>query len=170
MPGAGTAIRPTRIAHHLSRISFMTALTVACFIAPAATYRNPVLPGDHPDPSVIRVGDEYWATATTSEWAPLFPLLRSRDLVNWEHAGNIFERRPDWAVGNFWAPELFEHKGRFYLYYTGRKRGGPLSLAVATAEKVTGPWTDHGALIGQEVGSIDAFPVVDRDGTLYMIW
>ena len=136
----------------------------------AATYHNPVLSGDYPDPSVIRVGDEYWATATTSEWAPLFPLLRSRDLVNWEHVGNIFERRPEWAVGNFWAPELHEHKGKFYAYYVGRKRGGPLHLAVATADKITGPWTDHGPLIGQEAGSIDAFPVTDLDGTRYLIW
>jgi xylan 1,4-beta-xylosidase len=136
----------------------------------AASYKNPVLPGDYPDPSVIRVGDEYWATATTSEWAPLFPLLRSGDLVNWEHAGNIFERRPEWAVGNFWAPELFEHQGKFYVYYVGRKRGGPLSLAVATADKITGPWTDHGPMIGQDAGSIDAFPVIDTDGTRYMIW
>ncbi len=136
----------------------------------AGDYANPVMAGDYPDPSVIRVGDEYWATATTSEWAPVFPLLRSTDLVNWDHVGNIFERRPDWAVGNFWAPELFEHQGKFYVYYVGRKRGGPLSLAVATADKPTGPWTDHGPLIGQEMGSIDAFPVVDTDGTLYLIW
>src|SRR5687767_5778846 len=154
----------------LQLLALSVALSMTCSSASAATYKNPVLAGDYPDPSVIRVGEEYWATATTSEWAPLFPLLRSRDLVNWEHVGNVFERRPDWAVGNFWAPELFEHKGRFYVYYVGRKRGGPLSLAVATAEKITGPWTDHGALIGQEMGSIDAFPVVDTDGTLYMIW
>lgn len=147
-------------------------LGVLVFALPlqAATYSNPVLAGDYPDPSVIRVGDEYWATATTSEWAPLFPLLRSTDLVNWEHVGNIFERRPEWAVGNFWAPELFEHQGKFYVYYVGRKKGGPLSLGVATADKVTGPWTDHGPLIGQEMGSIDAFPVVDTDGTRYLIW
>lgn len=73
-------------------------LLVAAHVT-AATYHNPVLAGDYPDPSVIRVGDDYWATATTSEWAPLFPLLHSRDLVNWEHAGNIFERRP--AAGEF---------------------------------------------------------------------
>jgi xylan 1,4-beta-xylosidase len=150
--------------------SVLLVTTLAIQLVAAATYRNPVLPGDHPDPSVIRVGNEYWATATTSEWAPLFPLLYSRDLVNWEHVGNIFERRPDWAVGNFWAPELHEHNGKFYVYYVGRKRGGPLHLAVATADKPTGPWTDHGPLIGQAAGSIDAFPVVDTDGTRYLIW
>jgi xylan 1,4-beta-xylosidase len=152
-----------------TKLSVLLAL-LASFSTWGAVYKNPVLAGDYPDPSVIRVGDDYWATATTSEWAPLFPLLHSRDLVNWEHVGNIFERRPQWAVGNFWAPELFEHKGKFYIYYVGRKQGGPLSLAVATADKPTGPWTDHGPLIGQDAGSIDAFPVVDTDGTRYLFW
>jgi xylan 1,4-beta-xylosidase len=166
--GAVKTSRPT-INACIARWIFLCVVFVTAPLQ-AAIYRNPVLLGDYPDPSVIRVGDEYWATATTSEWAPLFPLLRSRDLVNWEHVGNIFDRRPGWAVGNFWAPELFQHKGKFYVYYVGRKRGGPLSLAVATADKPTGPWTDHGPLIGQDAGSIDAFPVVDTDGTLYMIW
>jgi xylan 1,4-beta-xylosidase len=138
--------------------------------ANAATFQNPVLPGDYPDPSVIRVGDEYWATATSSEWAPLFPLLKSRDLVNWEWVGNVFERRPEWAVGRFWAPEIWEHKGKFYIYYVGLKRGGSLAVAVATADKPAGPWTDHGPMVSQEMGSIDAMPVADNDGTLYLMW
>src|SRR5215207_8895392 len=80
-----------------SVISVLASLLLTSSLA-AATYSNPVLPGDFPDPSVIRVGNEYWATATTSEWAPLFPLLRSRDLVNWEHVGNVFQKRPEWSV------------------------------------------------------------------------
>jgi len=84
-------------------------------LAAADTYANPVLPGDFPDPSVIRVGDEYWATATTSEWGPLFPLLRSGDLVHWELTGHVFHTPPDWAVANFWAPEISEYRGKFYL-------------------------------------------------------
>jgi xylan 1,4-beta-xylosidase len=136
----------------------------------AATFSNPVLAGDFPDPSVIRVGDDYWATATTSEWAPLFPLLHSRDLVHWEHVGNVFERRPDWAVSSFWAPEIAEHKGKFFMYYVGRKRGGPLAVACATADNPRGPWTDHGPMVAQDAGSIDAVPVTDRDGSRWMIW
>jgi len=46
------------------------------------TYSNPIISGDYPDPSVIRVKNDYWATATTSDWAPLFPLLHWEDLVN----------------------------------------------------------------------------------------
>jgi len=133
-------------------------------------YANPVLHGDYPDPSVIRVGNEYWATATTSEWAPLFPILKSRDLITWEHVGNVFEKRPEWSVGNYWAPEIAEHKGTYFIYYVGRKRGGPLSLAVATAQHPSGPWTDHGPMVGQEVGSIDAVPISDEKGDRYLIW
>ena len=140
------------------------------FAAEKLQFANPVMPGDYPDPSVIRVGDEYWATATTSEWAPLFPILKSRDLVTWEHVGNIFEKRPDWSVGNYWAPEIAEHKGTYFIYYVGRKKGGPLSLAVATAPHPTGPWTDHGPMIGQEAGSIDAVPISDENGDRYLIW
>ena len=160
------------------RVSFSAtgrALCLALFClciarAPAANYSNPVLPGDFPDPSVIRVGDEYWATATTSEWAPLFPLLRSRDLVNWEHVSNVFQKRPEWSTANYWAPEIAEHKGRFYIYYVGRKKDGPLHLAVATASKPEGPWTDHGPMIGQPAGSIDAVPIADENGDRYMLW
>lgn len=118
-------------------------------------YANPVLRGDYPDPSVIRVGELYDATATSSEWAPHFPLLVSRDLVNWEVAGSVFEETPEWASGSFWAPEICEWKGKYYLYDTGRKKGGPLAVAVATAPNPMGPWTDHGPLVAQEAGLID---------------
>src|SRR5688572_20572759 len=74
---------------------------------PAVTFTNPVLPGDYADPSVIRVGDDYWATATSSEWAPLFPLLHSKNLVDWETVGHAFpDKLPAWADAHFWAPEI----------------------------------------------------------------
>lgn len=133
-------------------------------------YTNPVLPGDFPDPSVIRVGADYWATATTSEWAPLFPILHSRDLVHWEHVANAFDKRPAWSVGNYWAPEIATHDGSYFMYYVGRKTNGPLSVAVATAEKPSGPWTDHGPFISQPAGSIDPVPVTDEQGRRWLIW
>lgn len=137
---------------------------------PRATYTNPVIAGDFPDPSVIRVGQDYWATATSGEWAPLFPILRSNDLVNWEVVGAVFQRRPQWSVSNFWAPEIEEDRGRFFVYYVGRKRNGPLCVAVATAEKPSGPYTDHGPLICEEIGSIDPFTTRDENNQLYLIW
>ena len=71
-------------------------------------WTNPVIPGDHPDPSIIRVGHDFWAAATSSEWSPQFPLFHSTDLVRWEPAGAVFEEQPAWAEGAFWAPELCE--------------------------------------------------------------
>lgn len=133
-------------------------------------YQNPVIPGDHPDPSIIRVGGDYWATSTSSEWGPQFPLLHSTDLVNWEMTGSVFAHRPDWAVGNFWAPEISEYKGSYQVYYVGRKRGGPLAVAVATADKPSGPYIDHGPIVAQDDGSIDPVPFTDQDGARYLIW
>jgi beta-xylosidase len=143
--------------------------TARCAIA-EVYYTNTVIAGDHPDPSIIRHGNHFWATATSSEWGPQFPLLHSTDLVNWELTGSVFPHRPAWATGNFWAPEIAEFKGRYYVYYVGRKRDGPLAVAVATAEKPSGPYTDRGPIVAQEDGSIDPVPATDSDGVLYLVW
>ena len=133
-------------------------------------YTNPVQAGDFPDPSVIRVGRDYYATATSSEWAPEFPIMHSRDLVNWDIVGAVFPKRPDWSVGNYWAPEIWQENGKFYVFYVARRKGGPLCIAAATADKPTGPYEDHGPLKCQEVGSIDAFPIRDENGRFFVVW
>lgn len=135
-----------------------------------APVSNPVVPGDYPDPSVIRVGDEYWATATSSEWAPHFPLLRSRDLLSWEPVGAIFETAPAWSDANYWAPELQEDKGQFFVYYTAHKKNGPLCVAVATAPRPQGPYTDHGPIICDPPGSIDGVLIRDENDVPYLVW
>ncbi len=147
-------------------------LLLIFFVAPilGVDFVNPVIPGDYPDPSVIRVKGEYYATATTSEWAPIFPILHSGDLVNWKTVGAVFRKRPEWSVGSYWAPEIHEYKGRYFVYYVARKLNGPLAIAVATADSPTGPYTDHGPMIAQEAGSIDPFPVEDENGKRYLIW
>ncbi|MDO1450485.1 family 43 glycosylhydrolase [Rhodocytophaga aerolata] len=135
------------------------------------SFTNPVLPGDFADPSVTKVGDTYWATATSSEWAPLFPLLKSTNLVDWEIVGHVFpDKSPDWADAHFWAPEIAYENGKTYIYYTGKKKGGNLCVGVASADNPAGPYTDHGPLVCQPVGSIDGFPIRDENGQLYLIW
>ncbi|MDB5069441.1 MAG: hypothetical protein JWM87_552 [Candidatus Eremiobacteraeota bacterium] len=134
-------------------------------------YRNPVRPGDFPDPSVIRVGERgFYAVTTSTDWAPFFPIFRSTDLVDWELVGHVFAERPDWCAGNFWAPDFAEKDGRFYVYYTARKKEGALCVAVATADRPEGPYTDHGPLIGQRYGSIDAMAADDADGSRWLLW
>jgi beta-xylosidase len=153
---------------------FITLLLAVCAASAQSQarpeYANPAIAGDYPDPSVIRVGRDYWATATTSEWAPEFPLLHSRDLVNWEVRGAVFHKRPSWSVGNYWAPEISEHRGRYYVYYVARKKGGSLCVAVATASKPQGPYRDHGPLVCQDAGSIDPMAVTDEKGQRYLTW
>lgn len=157
-------------------ITFTVAL-IACAAlafqgsrAAEVDYENPVIPGDHPDPSIIRVGKDYWATATSSEWGPQFPLLHSTDLVNWEQTGVVFQHRPDWAAANFWAPEISHFLGKYYVYYVGRVRDNALGVAVAIADKPSGPYVDHGVLVSQPAGSIDPVPCMDENGKPYLVW
>src|SRR5215208_2777829 len=155
-------MRNSRFMIFSARTLFMALLVVAygqgAQAQPRPEYSNPAIAGDYPDPTVIRVGRDYWATATTSEWGPEYPILHSRDLVNWEVVGAIFTKAPAWISGSYWAPELSHDRGRFFAYYTARKKGGPLCVAVATAPRPQGPYTDRGPLVCQDVGSIDPFP------------
>lgn len=151
-------------------VSFVLS-TVAAQAAPAALqFRNPVRAGDYPDPSVIAVNGEYWATATSSEWAPHFPILHSRDLVNWEVKGYVFNSTPGWAKGSFWAPEIAHDRGTYFIYYTARRHDGRLALAVASAKNPAGPYTDHGELVAQEAGSIDGMAITDAKGVRWLVW
>jgi len=128
------------------------------------------LPGDHPDPSVVKIGDTYWASATTSNWAPAYPLLHSKDLVHWESSGAVFPQLPSWADYYFWAPEITYENGKVWAYYAAHKRGGNLCVGIASADKPEGPYKDHGPIVCQPDGSIDAFPMRDETGKLYLIW
>jgi xylan 1,4-beta-xylosidase len=140
--------------------------------APAhVSYDHVVLPGDFPDPTVTKIGDTYWASATSAEWGAVFPIFTSKNLLDWELVGHVFpEKHPEWAGSNFWAPEFYCENGRTYVYYTARKKGGMLCVAVASADHPAGPYTDHGILVGQEAGSIDGFAMPDEHGDLYLIW
>ncbi len=139
---------------------------------PPTPIANPVLAGDYPDPSVTKVGDTYWATATSSNWGPTFPLLKSPDLQHWSLVGHVFPvERPAWADYYFWAPEInHDQNGKTYVFYTAHKRGGNLAVGVASADRPEGPYRDHGPLVGQPDGSIDAFPIHDENGQPYLIW
>lgn len=151
-------------------MKFLIAFFLITCLAFQSIAQQLVLPGTYPDPSVVKVGDTYWASATTSNWFPAFPLLYSTDLVNWKQKGYIFNKIPDWADYYFWAPEISYDKGKVYVYYTAHKKNGGLCVGVASADKPEGPYRDHGPLVCEDLGSIDAFPIRDRNGKLYLIW
>lgn len=155
---------------------WITAL-LACLLSAAglaqtgsARYRNPVIAGDFADPSVIRVGDTFYAAGTSSEWAPAYPLYRSRDLVNWQYVGPVFRQLPAWTMGSYWAPELYYREGTFYVYYTARRKSDRRSyLGVATSRDPASGFTDHGCLLEWTTEAIDAF-VVEDAGKRYLTW
>jgi len=142
-------------------------LAGAC--APAAP-ANPVVHGDHPDPSLLRAGDGWYATSTSDDWLPAFPILQSTDLSHWRRVGAVFPRRPRWAARDFWAPELARRGGRVLVYYAALARDGRRCIAVASAAGVRGPYLDHGPLLCSRVGEIDPLPVTDEQGAHWLVW
>lgn len=153
----------------LVAVLFSTILLPASLLA-QGFFMNPVIRGDVADPTIIRIGETYYAAGTSSEWAPHYPLFRSTDLVNWEQIGHIFEKKPEWASSSFWAPELFVHQGKVYCYYTARsKKTGRSYVGVAVAESLEGEFVDYGPLVDFGSEDIDAF-VFDDDGQLYITW
>ncbi len=108
----------------------------AGFAAPAATFQNPVLPGDYPDPSIIRIGGDYYMTNSSLAWTPAFLIWHSRDLVHWEPMSYALPK----GDGNTWAPDLVHRDGRFFIYYFSADGGN--GNRVITADAITGPWSE----------------------------
>ena len=74
----------------------------ACLAQSTAGYRNPVIPGYHPDPSVCRVGSDFYLVNSSFQYFPGVPIFHSRDLVNWDQIGNVLERESQ--VPTSWSP------------------------------------------------------------------
>jgi beta-xylosidase len=142
-----------------------------------ATYQNPVVAENCPDPGVLADGEVFYAVCTSNNnqaEADKFPILRSRDLESWERVGHLFPAGsiPTWAAADFWAPEIHRIGDGYVAYFTARDTGGRLSIGVATAPAAAGPWKDAGKpLIRDErVGMIDPHQFQDDDGTRYLYW
>ncbi|MXO88199.1 family 43 glycosylhydrolase [Altererythrobacter aestuarii] len=112
---------------------------------PAGSYRNPILPGFHPDPSITRVGDDFYLVTSTFSWFPGLPIFHSRDLVNWQLAGHAIDRpgQVDFSgLGTnrgLFAPAITHHDGRFFILNTCIDCRGNFMI---TADDPSGPWSD----------------------------
>lgn len=134
------------------------------------SYRNPILYADYSDPDVIRVGKDFYMTASSFAHSPGLPLLHSKDLVNWTIIGYALDQVPG-DCGRLpihgdgvWAPSLRYHEGKYWIYYGDPDRG----IYVLTAEEPSGPWSKP-HLMKQATGWIDSCPFWDDDGQAYLV-
>jgi xylan 1,4-beta-xylosidase len=134
---------------------------------------NPILPGCYPDPSVCRVGEDYYLVTSTFEYFPGLPVHHSRDLVSWRPVGHVVDRPGMldldgmWSSSGLYAPTLRYHDGTFWLICTvvdqrDGTRGGNFYV---TATDPAGPWSDP---VWLDVDGIDPSLFFDDDGRIWV--
>ena len=155
----------------LRRMGAVTGLvavlfTVGCHTPESArtrVYTNPVWDGYLADPAVLYWNGEWYAygtgdeNATTGGWQ--FPILHSRDFVNWEPSGYALAPLTNADYKEYWAPEVTERDGKFYLYYAANRR-----MRVAMSDYPLGPFRDCGVYLFPDLPfAIDGHPFKDPD-------
>lgn len=149
----------------LAATIIMTALALS---AMAQGYTNPVIPGFNPDPSVCRVGDDYYLVTSSFHYFPGVPLYHSKDLVNWEQMGHVLNRKSQLELpnagsgGGIYAPTIRHHNGRFYMITTNCSYKG--NFIVWTDDINSGEWSDP---YWVNMPGIDPDLFWDEDGTCY---
>jgi arabinan endo-1,5-alpha-L-arabinosidase len=131
-------------------------------------YHNPVWDGYLADPQVLKTRGEYYAYGTGKELdGKHFPVLRSKDFVNWQFVGNALVSVTDPKLKLYWAPEVAEHEGKYYLYYAGDGK-----MRVAVSDNPAGPFKDTGTILfPDEPFSIDGHPYRDpQTGKWYLFF
>ena len=137
-------------------------------------YTNPILHLDYSDPDAIRVGEEYWMTASSFNCFPGLPILHSRDLVHWEQVGAALTDYPcDGSDDDFrttvqhgkavWAPAIRYHDGWFYIYVGDPDRG----IFMVRTQDPAGRWEAPVWVVRQK-GFIDPCPLWDDDGRAWL--
>ena len=135
------------------------------------TYKNPVIHADYSDPDVVRVGNDFYMTASSFDAVPGLPILHSKDLVNWTIIGHALKQQvpiehfSKTQHGNgVWAPAIRYHKDEFYIYYPDPDFG----LYLTKAKNISGPWSEP-VLVEGGKGLIDPCPLWDDDGKIYLV-
>jgi beta-xylosidase len=118
-------------------------------------FRNPLFAGDYPDPTILRVNDDFYMTHTSYSFTPGLVVWHSRDLVNWMPISHAIEV----THGEVWAPDLVEHAGRYFIYFP---MGG---IFVVHADHPRGPWSSP---VDLKVNDIDPGHVVGPDAKRYL--
>lgn len=135
------------------------------------TFRNPLLPGFYPDPSAIRVGEDYYLVTSSFEFFPGVPIFHSKDLVNWRQLGHVLDRPSQLNLDGIipsmgiWAPTIRYHDGLFYMITTYVDNDKQQHNFFVTAEDPAGDWSDPVWL--EDAPGIDPSLFFDEDGKAY---
>ena len=138
--------------------------------APPGSYRNPVLTGFYPDPSVTRAAGKFYLVNSTFTYFPGIPVFESTDLVHWQQVGNVIERASQLDFDGLgisrgvFAPDIEYHDGTFYVLNTAVDNGGNF---FSTAKSAAGPWSDPVWL--KDLDGIDPSLFFDADGKAYVL-
>ena len=133
-----------------------------------STYTNPLDETINlADPYVYKHGDHYYLYGTTASGTG-FQTWKSPNLVDWEYVGWIFKKDKDtWGQGSFWAPEMIEYKGKFYLIYSSSgktKFGQGMRICISVADHPEGPFKElHAPLFDFGYGTIDGHIYIEED-------
>ncbi len=122
-------------------------------------FLNPIIPGDHADPTILKDGDDYYMTFSSFTSYPGVVIWHSRDLVNWAPVCAALNK----PIGSVWAMDLVKHNGRYYLYIPADN-----AIYVIHADNIRGPWSDPVDLKLQ--GCIDPGHAVGEDGKRYLFF
>jgi xylan 1,4-beta-xylosidase len=126
------------------------------------TFVNPIIAGDHPDPTILKDGDNYYMTFSSFNSFPGITIWHSQDLVNWAPIGSALQKN----IGTVWALDLCKHNNRYYIYIPAAPDNKPWSIFVIWADDINGPWSDPIDLNIQ--GCIDPGHIVGEDGKRYL--
>lgn len=131
---------------------------------------NPILKGFYPDPSVCRVGDDFYVVCSSFVYAPGVPIFHSKDLAHWEQIGHVLDRESQLPLSGeisrgIFAPTIREHKGTFYMITTNVSHGGNF---VVTAKDPAGPWSEP-YYLGDAAPGIDPSLFFDDDDKCYYV-
>lgn len=124
---------------------FFAANAAAISAQSVQGYNNPVIPGYHPDPSVCRVGDDFYLVNSSFQYFPGVPIFHSRDLIHWEQIGNVLDRASQVSLKGatswqgIYAPTIRYHEGTYYMITTNVGNGGNFMV---TATDPSGPWSE----------------------------
>ena len=145
----------------------------------ARTYENPIVRGFNPDPSIVRVGEDFYMVNSTFQYFPGVIIRHSKDLVNWEIIGHAFTENENLAMYDIsdshgiWAPDISYYNGLFYIFAPLRLNNAPENTSgqqrrqlVVTSKTPEGPYSKPFVV---NVDSIDPSHFVDDDGTHYMV-